>query len=75
MSVVAFLTDRTGLPYGAPAGVAMITIGATAVGAWWVLAVAGLLPLAAGVFDFPLIGPLIRMPLNGTAFRRRLAQR
>ncbi|MBT2381726.1 hypothetical protein J7E90_31665 [Streptomyces sp. ISL-111] len=53
----------------------MIAIGATAGGAWWILAAAGLLPLAAGVFDFCLIGPLMKLPLNGTALRRRLAQR
>lgn len=47
----------------------MITIGVTAGGAWWILAAAKLLPMTAGVFNFFLIGPLMRMPLNGTAFR------
>ncbi|WP_329416856.1 DUF2892 domain-containing protein [Streptomyces sp. NBC_00704] len=73
MNVAAFLAGTTGRAVRAAAGIAMIAIGATAGGAWWILAAAGLLPLAAGVFDFCLIGPLMRMPLTGTAFRRRLA--
>lgn len=47
------------------AGIAMIVVGAVLGGGWWILAAAGLLPLAAGAFDLCLIAPLLRAPLRG----------
>lgn len=50
-------------------GVAMIVLGAVLGGGWYVLAAAGLLPLAAGVSDICLIAPLLRRPMAGKKFR------
>ncbi len=47
----------------------MIVIGIILGGGWYILAAAGLLPLAAGVFDFCLIAPLLRRPMAGKKFR------
>ncbi len=43
-------------------GLAMIVIGVVLGGGWYILAAVALLPLAAGVFDFCLIAPLLRRP-------------
>lgn len=47
------------------AGAAMIAVGAALGGGWWILAVAGLLPLAAGTFNVCLIAPVLRAPFSG----------
>lgn len=52
------------------AGAAMIAVGAALGGGWWALAVAGLLPLAAGTFNVCLIGPLLRAPFSGRDLTR-----
>jgi hypothetical protein len=49
------------------AGLAMIAIGIALGGAWWILAVAGLLPLFAGLANVCLIGPLLGAPMRGGA--------
>jgi hypothetical protein len=38
-------------------------------------ATAGVVPLAAGVADVCLLGPLVHGPLRGEAFRQQRAQR
>jgi hypothetical protein len=38
-------------------GAILVGIGATLGGGWWVLAVVGLIPIAAGLFDFCLLAP------------------
>jgi hypothetical protein len=37
-----------------------------------IVAVVGLLPMAAGIFDFCLFAPLVRLPFNGEDLRARL---
>jgi hypothetical protein len=51
------------------AGIAMIAVGIALGGAWWILAVAGLLPLLAGVANVCLIAPLLGAPFRGADTR------
>jgi hypothetical protein len=37
-------------------------------GAGWILAIVGLVPLLAGVFDVCVFAPLFRMPCSGARF-------
>ncbi len=69
MNLLGFLSSPAGRVVRGLLGVAMIVVGAVLGGGWYVLAVAGLLPLAAGVFDFCLIAPLLRRPMAGKKFR------
>lgn len=75
MNIVSFLAGPTGRLVRGGVGLAMIAGGAVAGGGWWILAAAGLLPLAAGVFNFCLLGPLMKLPMDGAALRERLAGR
>jgi hypothetical protein len=74
MGFFAFMGSTTGRIVRAAAGLALIIAGALAGGGWWALAVVGLLPLAAGVFDFCLFAPLMRLPMGGKALRARLSR-
>jgi hypothetical protein len=47
------------------AGIAMIAIGIALGGAWWILAVAGLLPLVAGLMNVCAIAPILGAPPRG----------
>ena len=66
-----------------PAGrVARVAIGTSLVGAGlaqgrkgWGLAVAGLLPLAMGAFDWCLLSPLMGLPFDGPALRAELNEK
>jgi hypothetical protein len=51
------------------AGVALIAIGASMGGAGWILAVVGVVPIAAGVFNVCLIAPILRAPFSGSKLR------
>ena len=53
------------------AGAAIIASGVLWVGGTlgWTLAVVGLVPIAAGVFDFCLLGPLFGGPFSGSKIR------
>ncbi len=53
----------------AVAGLALIAAGLLLGGGWLALAVLGLLPLAARIFDVCVLGPLFRLPFAGPAFR------
>lgn len=55
----------------AAVGVALIVAGLTqhsAVG--WILAIVGLVPLAAGLFDWCPLGPIFGSPLRGCDIRK-----
>ncbi len=55
----------------AAAGVALIILGATMHStAGWVLAIVGLLPLAAGVFDWCPLGRIFGSPFRGCDIRK-----
>ncbi len=69
MALLRFLGSTPGRGVRAAAGVAMIAVGLVLGGGWTALALAGVLPLAAGVFDFCLIAPLAKLPFGGKAFR------
>jgi hypothetical protein len=56
------------------AGLALILIGLLAVGGiWgWILAIVGLVPLLAGLFDRCVFAPLFGLPFVGPSLRQAL---
>ncbi len=75
MSFVAFMAGQAGRVLRIVAGLALIAGGIALGGGWYAMAVVGLLPLAAGVFDFCVLSPLFRLPLSGKGTRRACAAR
>lgn len=75
MAILRFLGSQPGRIVRIVAGLALIATGGLLRGAWLVLAVVGLLPLAAGVFDFCVLGPLFRLPFVGPRFRQAMVAR
>lgn len=73
MAIIRFFASQPGRVLRAVLGLAMIAAGVSLGGWWWLLAVAGLLPLAAGVFDFCTLAPLFRLPLSGRRIREMTA--
>jgi len=71
-----FLALTAGCTTRNVAGVILIGIGLTLLGGTWgyVLAVVGLVPLAAGVFDFCVFAPLARFPFQGRRPREFLRE-
>ncbi len=74
--VFEFLASSGGRIVRAVAGLILIALGIWLVsGAWgWVLIVVGLVPLAAGVFDFCVFAPLFGLPFVGERLRTRLTK-
>ncbi len=68
---VAFMASSTGRIVRVVAGIALIAVGLLVmqdtVGI--ILAVVGLVPLLAGIFDFCVFAPLFGNPLSGTKIR------
>lgn len=52
-------------------GLLMIIVGALVGGNWWILAAAGLLPLATGVFNLCPISPIFGRSCRGNVCRVR----
>lgn len=75
MVIVRFLGSQPGRVVRVVAGLGLITAGVVLGGAWLALAVVGLLPLAAGVLDVCVLGPLFRLPFAGPRFRQAMASR
>lgn len=75
MAILDFLGSQPGRIVRIVAGLVLIAAGLTLMGGWLVLAAVGLLPLAAGVFDFCVLGPLFRLPFIGPKFRQAMANR
>jgi Zn-dependent membrane protease YugP len=73
-AVFGFLAGPTGRWVRAVAGIALIVIGLALVhGALgWILAIIGLVPLGAGLFDKCVFAPLFGLPFAGPALRRAL---
>lgn len=69
MAFAKFMAGPVGRIVRIVAGIALIAVGLLVVGdtAGIVLAVVGLVPIAAGVFNVCLIAPLIRAPFSGEA--------
>ena len=67
-----FMASSAGRVVRAVAGVVLILVGLLLVqGTWgWVLAVVGLVPLAAGLFDRCVFAPLFGLPFVGPSLRR-----
>ena len=72
--VFEFLASSAGRILRAVAGLILIALGIWLVpGVWrWVLIIVGLVPLAAGVFDFCVFAPLFGLPFGGNSLRRQL---
>jgi len=68
---VAFMASSTGRIVRVVAGIALIAVGLLVmqdtVGI--ILAIVGLVPLLAGIFDFCVFAPLFGNPLSGTKIR------
>jgi hypothetical protein len=73
-ALFAFLASPAGRVVRVVAGLALILIGLLMVqGTWgWVLALVGLVPLLAGLFDYCVFAPLARLPFAGKALRQAL---
>ncbi|WP_300008171.1 YgaP-like transmembrane domain [Pseudonocardia sp.] len=67
MGFVGFMSSAAGRLTRILAGIVLIVVGLAVVGGIGgvVLAVVGLVPLAAGVFNFCLLGPLFGVGLRG----------
>lgn len=71
MSFLRFVGSSRGRVVRVVGGLLLMTFGLSGDGRRKVLAVAGVVPLAAGAFDVCLLGPLFRLPFGGKAFRAR----
>ena len=69
--VIKFLASTTGRLVRGAAGLALIAWGLLGLGgtAGVIVAVIGLVPLAAGVFDFCVFAPLFGAPFGGPQIR------
>lgn len=75
--VLKFLGGSGGRVVRIVVGLALIGAGLAVIrgAAGIIIAVVGLLPLAAGVFDFCVLGPLLGLPFLGPRFRRAVESR
>jgi len=69
MGFAQFMASGVGRSIRIIAGIAMVVLGASLGGGWWWLAVVGLVPLLAGVFDFCLLDLFVGQPMSGKAIR------
>ena len=76
-ALFTFLASPAGRVVRAVAGLALILIGLLVVqGTWgWVLAIVGLVPLLAGLFDFCVFAPLASLPFGGKDLRQALQKK
>jgi len=73
-AVFRFLASSVGRAVRAVAGLALIVVGLAVVGGaiGWILAIVGLVPLLAGVFDRCVFAPLFGLPFAGPRLRQAL---
>lgn len=71
-----FIAGSVGRLIRAAAGLALILVGLLLVqgATGWILAVVGLVPLLAGVFDFCVFAPLFGLPFLGPRLREKVEQ-
>ena len=71
-NIFKFLGSTAGRWVRMIAGIGIILIGVYAVsGVWrWVLIIIGLIPFLAGLFDFCVFAPLLKLPFNGRELRQ-----
>jgi heme A synthase len=69
-----FIASSTGRLIRAIAGIALIVIGLWLIQGviGWILALVGLVPLLAGIFDRCVFAPLFGLPFDGIQLRRAL---
>ncbi|MFN2218753.1 MAG: DUF2892 domain-containing protein [Anaerolineae bacterium] len=67
-----FLASSAGRLVRAVAGLILIVVGIWAIGGvvGWILAIIGLVPLAAGLFDRCVFAPLFGLPFTGPDLRK-----
>jgi type IV secretory pathway VirB2 component (pilin) len=77
-SLFSFLASQTGRYARIIVGIVLIVIGLLLVNgdaSWgWIVVIVGLVPLAAGVFDFCLFAPLFGKPFKGADLRAALSR-
>jgi hypothetical protein len=66
MALVDFMKSNLGRVARAVVGLALIATGLTMGSGWLALSLVGLVPLAAGVFDFCLLAPVFHQPFRAT---------
>jgi hypothetical protein len=73
-AVFRFLASPTGRLVRVVAGLVLIVVGIAVVGGviGWILAIIGLVPLVAGVFDWCFFAPLFGLPFAGPRLRDTL---
>ena len=73
----SFIASSAGRGVRIIAGAALIVIGLGLVQGTvgWILALVGLVPLGAGVFDKCVFAPLFGLPFAGPSLRRALGQK
>ncbi|MCK6578813.1 MAG: DUF2892 domain-containing protein [Anaerolineae bacterium] len=73
MAFTKFMASTRGRLLRIMAGIVLIIVGLAVVQGTGgiILAVVGLLPLSAGVFDFCLFAPLLGQPFSGPAIRAK----
>ncbi|MGD8475403.1 MAG: DUF2892 domain-containing protein [Anaerolineae bacterium] len=73
-AIFRFLASSAGRLVRAVAGLILIVVGIAVVGGTvgWILAIVGLVPLAAGVFDRCVFAPLFGLPFAGPSLRQTL---
>ena len=73
-AIFRFLASSAGRLVRAVAGLILIVVGIALVGGTvgWILAIVGLVPLAAGVFDRCVFAPLFGLPFAGPSLRQTL---
>lgn len=71
-----FIAGTAGRVIRIIAGVALVAIGLLLVQglAGWILAIVGLVPLLAGIFDRCVFAPLFGLPFDGPRLRSRLSE-
>ncbi len=69
--LVSFLASGNGRIVRVVAGLALVALGLLGLhgAAGMLIAVVGLVPLVAGIFDFCVFAPLFGMPLSGSKIR------
>lgn len=73
-ALFGFLASSAGRLTRIVAGIALILVGLLAIGGiWgWILAIVGLVPLLAGLFDRCVFAPLFGLPFDGPGLRQAL---
>jgi hypothetical protein len=71
MGFVNFMSSTAGRVARIVVGIVLIIIGALTGGAGWIIAVIGLVPLLAGLFDVCLFAPLLKQPMSGKEIRAK----